>query len=82
MNPKDDDILFSESRNLSDDADDTDKAAQKETTAGAINALEKQGIFLEKKVDKPLREEPHDEFSKELKDIGGIEIIPNDDTEI
>lgn len=77
-----DDILITESRNLGDDAAPTNGNAPKESDAASIRALEKQGIFLEKDGDKPITAKPRNELSKELEDMGGIEIIPNDDKEV
>lgn len=82
MTPADDDILITESRNLSDDSTSTNGDATKESDIASIRALEKQGIFLEKDGEKPTTAEPRDELSKELEDMGGIEIIQNGDKEV
>ncbi len=82
MPPKDDDILFTESQNLSDDAPVKNGNNHKETEDASVRALEKHGIFLENEDGMPQRATLPDNFSKELSDIGGIEIIPNGDKEV
>lgn len=82
MAPANDDILITESRNLSDDSTPTNGNTPKESDAASIRALEKQGIFLEKDGGKPILTKPRNELSKELEDMGGIEIIQNDDKEV
>ena len=82
MPPKNDDILFTESQNLSDDAPVKNGNGHKETEDTSIRALEKHGIFLEKKKETTPRVAPPDDFRKKLSEVGGIEIIPNGDREI
>lgn len=77
-----DDILITESRNLNDDSASTNGNTPKESDAASIRALEKQGIFLEKDRDNATPTKPRNELSQELEDMGGIEIIPNDDKEV
>jgi hypothetical protein len=82
MTSADKDILFTGSQNLSDDSAPSTEDLTKEGADASIRALEKQGIFLEGKKDRPLRTKPREEFTQELQDMGGIEIIPSDDKEV
>lgn len=82
MASSNDDILFTESRNMGDEPSlGAKEKAVKENESASLRTMEKQGIFLETENEPPTRAEPRDELSKELEDMGGIEIIPNGDTE-
>ncbi|MBI5400975.1 MAG: hypothetical protein HZB12_02580 [Candidatus Yonathbacteria bacterium] len=70
----DDYIIITESRNMGDDKGDTE-GIQDEEVDSSRRALEGQGIFLDQENGEAMNLKPHDEFSKELKEVGGIEII-------
>lgn len=76
-----DDILITESHNMGDEPSLGPKEkAIKENEGASIRTMEKQGIFLESENEPPTRTKPRDELSKELEDMGGIEIIPSGDS--
>ena len=74
-------IIVVDSRDLGDDATNTDTNIHEEADEASLRALEKQGIFLEESGDAVFSTEPRDNFSKELQDISGIEIVHEDDDE-
>lgn len=73
-----DEILITGSRNLDDDTNSTDKNISKETDKASKRTLEKEGIFIENENAPVEKAKPRDEFSRELEDMSGIEIIPED----
>lgn len=77
-----DDIVITGSRNLDDDTNNIDKNAPQESERASIRTMEEQGIFIENEDKQPQRAKPREEFSRELHDMSGIEIIPNGDTEV
>lgn len=82
---EDDYILITGSRNLSDldDNQEIDEQTQKEGDAPSRLALEGQGVFLDIMGDDDTTHVPntvpHDDFSKELQELSGIEIIPSEE---
>lgn len=82
---EDDYILITGSHNLSDlnDNNDINEQAQKEGDASSRLALERQGVFLDIMDDSETAHSssgaPQDDFSKELQELSGIEIIPNEE---
>ncbi len=82
MSTGDDYIIITDSRNLNDDEVTKDTSADinnKEEGATAFE-LKKSGIvLLEQKEKTPIAIESHDRFYQELKDIGGIEILSNEE---
>lgn len=71
-------IVITGSHNLNDDSED-EEDTRKEGEDSSRRALEGQGIFLDQEGDEPISAEPSDEFSKKLQELGGIEIISNED---
>lgn len=83
MTSSNDDLIITESRNMSDEPLlGAKEKAVKENENASIRMMEKQGIFLESKKAPPAPTKPREELSQELQDMGGIEIIPNDDKEL
>lgn len=84
MSGTDDYIIITGSRNLNDDTanpDDRPSALEGETEDVSLRTLQKQGIFLEKDTEPPVRAKPLDEFSKELFEQSGIEIVSSEEGE-
>lgn len=79
MSSSDDYIIIEKGKNTSDDATDTDANVHDEADEASLKALEKQGIFLAGEKDLPIKNESPDDFSKELRDLSGIEILSSDD---
>ena len=78
---KDSYILIEDSRNLDDDVDENNPEKEEPKEASS-KALENSGIFVEEgesedEDDSSLK----NDFSKELMDQTGVEIIPTDDKE-
>lgn len=67
---------------MSDDSVQKADTTPEESDADSMRTLAKQGIILEDKKESITQVEPRDEFSRELADLGGIEIIPNEDREV
>ncbi|MEK7460083.1 MAG: hypothetical protein AAB628_00840 [Patescibacteria group bacterium] len=72
-------ILIEDSRNLGDDSYNNDDSTTSETEAASEDALKSQGIFIQDtgiSADM-VSSKPLTEFSKELFDEAGIEIVPS-----
>lgn len=82
MTPPNSDIPITDSYNLDDDTRTSDTSVPQETDAASIRTLQEQGIFLEKEDNAPLRVKPREELSKQLSDMGGIEIIAGNDRDL
>lgn len=72
-------IVITGGRNLNEEGED--KNIRKEEERSSRKALEDQGIFLDERGEQVLSNEPQDQFSKKLKDIGGIEILSSEEGE-
>lgn len=74
-------IIITSSQDLNEDQK-ADEGMTKEEEDSSRHTLEAQGIFLDPEDMGPTPTGTHDEFSKQLQEIGGIEIIPteNEDT--
>lgn len=75
-------ILITDSTNMDDNKDDEDEALEGVETSKS--SLEGQGIFLDQEDPEFAETQPQemtDDFSEKLKELGGIEIIPSDDTD-
>ncbi len=77
MSLSDDEILIFKSRNMDDDLDGIpgDEKIQGGSDKVFANTLETQGIFFEKEDERVFSIKPRDDFSDELFQNGGIEII-------
>ena len=76
-------IIVSGSRNLGDDEKIEIENTNIEGDDSSRRVLEEQGIFLEQENNDSLEAEAsHEEFSKKLQEIGGIEIIKSEDEDI
>lgn len=83
MSTSDDYIIVTESHNLDESAEDPDDLSLKkeEVEATSRTVMQKQGIFLEKSKESPAPAKSFDEFSKELLEQSGIEIVPSEEGE-
>lgn len=83
MSSSNDYIIIEEGKNTSDDAEDSDVAlVHREADQASLDALEKQGVFLtQEEANNIDPAEPRDEFSRELQQLSGIEIIADEETE-
>lgn len=82
MSDTDNYIIITGSRNLDDDtanSDDSPLVAGGEADDVSLRTLQKQGIFLEKDDESPVHAKPLDEFSKELLEQSGIEIVSSEE---
>jgi len=76
-------IIVTGSRNLGDDEKIEIENTNIEGDDSSRRVLEEQGIFLEQENNDSLEAEAsHEEFSKKLQEIGGIEIIKSEDEDI
>ena len=76
-------IIVTGSRNLGDDEKIETENTNIEGDDSSRRVLEEHGIFLEQENNDPLgAEASHEEFSKKLQEIGGIEIIKSEDEDI
>lgn len=84
MSTSDDYIIVTESHNLDESAEGPDDLSFKKEEAEATSrtAMQKQGIFLEKRKESPESAGSFDEFSKELLEQSGIEIVPSEEGEL
>ena len=73
----DDYILVEDGRN--DDDPNMGAKIHDEADSASRYALEKQGIFLQEKSEETVKAESVEDFSKELQDLSGIEILSNDE---
>ena len=81
MSKQSDYIVITGSRNIDDGTGSSDAKVHEEAESASLRALEDQGISIIDKVEKPGTVEPLDQFSLELMDEGGIEIIQADEEE-
>lgn len=83
MSTSDDYIIVTESRNLDESAEGPDELTLKgeEAESASRTVMQKQGIFLEKSKETSTPAKSLGEFSKELLEEGGIEIVPSDEGE-
>ncbi|MEK7569263.1 MAG: hypothetical protein AAB497_04130 [Patescibacteria group bacterium] len=79
MSSSDEYILITSSQSSGGDAGISDAKIKEEDPDAALRALEEQGVFLEKDDDTPIRSKPRDEFSRELLDQSGIEIVSSEE---
>lgn len=79
MSSSDEYILITASQGSDENADDSDTKIKEENPDAALRALEEQGVFLEKDEDTPVRTKPREEFSRELLDQSGIEIVSSEE---
>lgn len=82
MDNTDDYIIITGSRNLDDDSvnpTENPPAIEAEMDDASLRALQKQGIYLEKSGETPVPAKPLDEFSKELLEQSGIEIVSSEE---
>lgn len=79
MSSSDEYILITASQGLDDNTDDSGTKVKEENPDAALRALEEQGVFLEKDDDIPVRSKPREEFSRELLDQSGIEIVSSEE---
>lgn len=79
MSSSDKYILIEDSHNLSDDSYNNDDNTPSETEADSEDTLKNQGVFIQN-IDVSadiVSSKPLTEFSKELFDEAGIEIVPS-----
>lgn len=76
----DDYIVITGSHNLDEDKN-IDEAPKTEEGEPSTKTLEKQGIFIDRKDKESLNVESHDDFSKILQEVSGIEILVSEDEE-
>lgn len=82
MNPSNDSIIITDSRNL-DESPASSTIDTQEGEEASLRALENQGVSIveEAKIPTAPVEEHRDQFSRDLLEEGGIEIIRGDDDE-
>lgn len=79
MSSSDKYIIIEESKNLNDGSSTSDVEVSKETEADCDVVLNQQGVFIQsstKQDETGATEETSAQFSKELLDESGIEIVP------
>lgn len=81
MSKSDDYILITGSHNLDAGLSDSDKKIQEEDDDASLRALESHGITILGEIERPVSDKPRDQFSRELMDEGGIEIVSGDEDE-
>lgn len=79
MSSSDEYILITASQGSDEGANDSGAKIKEENPDAALRALEEQGVFLEKDDDIPVRTKPREEFSRELLDQSGIEIVSSEE---
>lgn len=72
-------VLITESQNFGEEESDSKIKTVEESESAALRALEDQGIFIESTVDNPTQAKPREQFSRELLDQSGIEIVSNEE---
>jgi len=82
MSSSDDYIVITESHDLNDDSNDLDVKTQMEGDDVSRRTLEDQGISIIGEDDGPEKIGDIDQFSRELMDEGGIEIVSGDEDEL
>lgn len=81
MSQSDDYIIITKSPDPYDESDLTIETTSQEESEDSIRTLERQGItIIHEKQDRPASD-PRNQFSQELMDEGGIEIVPSDEEE-
>ena len=78
MTSSDEYIVITGSRNLDDEADDSNPPPIDESEDASFRAMESKGISIIEKTELPMSEEHLDNFSRDLLKEGGIEIVPNE----
>ena len=79
MSSSDDYIIIEEGHDLNDDAKNDTFDTPQESADLSTRTLEKQGILVEKNEDiQDISNKHLDDFSKELFEEGGIEIVSNE----
>ena len=84
MGKSDDYIIITGSRNLDEGSSNSDAVVHEEGEDASLRALEGQGISIlgeETRQSTNTETEPRDQFSRELMDEGGIEIVTGDESE-
>lgn len=79
MSSSDEYILIAASQGLDENADDSGTKIKEENPDAALRALEEKGVFLEKDDDTPVHSKPREEFSREILDQSGIEIVSSEE---
>ncbi len=79
MSSSDNYILVTASQNTGDSNDNSDTKINEEGVDASLRAFENQGVFLEKDDEIPVHAKPRDEFSRELLDQSGIEIVSSEE---
>lgn len=79
MSSSDEYILITASQGSDEGTGDSGAKIKEENPDAALRALEEQGVFLEKDDDTPVRAKPREEFSRELLDQSGIEIVSSEE---
>lgn len=82
MSSSDDYIIITESHDLNDDSNDLDMKTQMEGNDVSRRTLENQGISIIGEDDGLEKIGDIDQFSRELMDEGGIEIVSGDEDEL
>lgn len=82
MSSSDDYIVITESHDLNDDSNDSDVKTQMEGDDVSRRTLEDQGISIIGEDGGPEKIGDIDQFSRELMDEGGIEIVSGDEEEL
>ena len=77
--PQSDYIVITGSRNLNDGSSSADKEPVDEPEDASLRALEGQGISILEITERPGTTEPRDQFSRELLDEAGIEILHDEE---
>lgn len=75
MSSSDNYIVITESHDLNEEPTDSDQKNQVEGEEASRRTLEGQGISIIRDNDVSVRTESLDQFSRELMDEGGIEIV-------
>lgn len=81
MSSSDDYIIVTESHDLDEGPIRSGVEIHEEPDDASLRALEDQGISILGEDERPVHAEPRDQFSRELMDEGGIEIVSSDEEE-
>ena len=79
MSSSDEYILITSSQSSGEDAGDSGTKIKEEDPDAALRTLEEQGVFLEGDDDIAVHSKPRDEFSRELLEQSGIEIVSSEE---
>lgn len=74
-------IIITDSHDLDEGPVHSSAEIHEEADDASLRALEKQGISVLGNKESPVNAEPRDQFSRELMDEGGIEIVSSDEEE-